>query len=239
MSGERILVVEDELALRTALGDALESEGFGVLVAADGAKGLELALREGPDLILLDLMLPELDGFSVLRRLREDRLSSAVMILSARGEEWDRIQGFEVGADDYLVKPFSMRELLLRIRALLKRSEGGTPGMDLDGGRMRIGAATVDFAGYTFERGDERGGLSRMELELLRCFLAREGEALDRLTLLDEVWGPDSDSTPRTVDMHVMKLRKKLEPDASSPAHFVTVHGVGYKFLRHTDLGGR
>src|SRR5262245_2986832 len=137
----RILLIEDEEPLRMALRDALRAEGFEVLEAADGERGLALALAEGPELVLLDLMLPRRDGFSVLRAIREDRLASAVIILSARGEEWDRVQGFEYGADDYVVKPFSMRELLLRVRAALKRADGVAPGVALADprGKARFG----------------------------------------------------------------------------------------------------
>ena len=228
----RILVIEDEAPLRMALVDALVAEGFEALEAADGETGLELALKEGPDLILLDLMLPGRDGFSVLRALREDRLASHVIILSARGEEWDRVQGFEYGADDYVVKPFSMRELLLRIRALERRDAGGAAGIEDASGKIRIGEVAVDFAAYCVTRGDERMGLSRRELELLRYFLAHEGETLDRLRILSDVWGPSENPTTRTIDTHVLKLRKKLEIDPAEPLHLITVHGVGYRFSR-------
>jgi two-component system alkaline phosphatase synthesis response regulator PhoP len=236
---ERILIVEDEAPLRMALADALSAEGFSVLEAADGERGLELALAEAPDVILLDLMLPGRDGLSVLRAVREDRLRSAVVILSARGEEWDRVQGFEFGADDYVVKPFSVRELLLRVRAVLARADGAVPGMEGEAGKLRLGEVVVDFAAYTAERGGARGvrggertGLSRRELDLLKCFLAHEGRALDRNTLLNEVWGSDEYPTTRTVDMHVLKLRRKLEADPEHPRHLLTVHGVGYRFSR-------
>ena len=230
----RILVVEDEESLRMALSDALRAEGFEVLEAADGERGLALALEHGPEVVLLDLMLPKKDGFSVLRALREDRLSAAVLILSARGEEWDRVQGFEYGADDYVVKPFSMKELLLRVRAALKRAEGVAPGVAADPrGKVRFGTVELDFAAYTLTNGKERHGLSRKELELLRYFLAHEGRTLDRLRLLSDVWGPDENPTTRTIDNHVLKLRKKLERDPENPVHLVTVHGVGYRFTRH------
>ena len=243
MTRERILVIEDEDTLRMALGDALRAEGFEVLEAADGEAGLALALREAPEVVLLDLMLPRRDGFSVLRALREDRLASAVIILSARGEEWDRVQGFEYGADDYVVKPFSMRELLLRVRAALARAGGLAPGVEAHvdpRGKARFGAreggsenvVEVDFAAYTLTRGGARHGLSRRELELLRYFLAHEGETLDRLRLLSDVWGPDDGPSTRTVDNHVLKLRKKLERDPERPRHLLTVHGVGYRFSR-------
>jgi DNA-binding response OmpR family regulator len=228
----RVLVIEDEEPLRLALCDALRAEGFEVSEAADGDEGLKRALADAPEVVLLDLMLPKRDGFSVLRAMREDRLSSAVIILSARGEEWDRVQGFEFGADDYVVKPFSTRELLMRIRALLRRSEGETPGMALENGKLRFGEVVVDFAAYSLERGGRRHGLSRRELELLRFFLAHEGKTLERSTILDEVWGREEDPTPRTVDMHVLKLRKKIEQDPEAPRHIQTVHGVGYRFSR-------
>ena len=228
----RVLVIEDEEPLRLALCDALRAEGFEVSEAADGEAGLQRALSDAPEVVLLDLMLPKRDGFSVLRAMRQDRLSSAVIILSARGEEWDRVQGFEFGADDYVVKPFSTRELLMRIRALLRRSEGETPGMALEGGKLRFGEVLVDFAAYSLERDGRRLGLSRRELELLRYFLAHEGKTLERSTILDEVWGREEDPTPRTVDMHVLKLRRKIEADPEAPRHIQTVHGVGYRFSR-------
>jgi two-component system, OmpR family, alkaline phosphatase synthesis response regulator PhoP len=228
----RILVIEDEEPLRMALVDALRAQSFEVLEAADGERGLQLALSEAPDVILLDLMLPGRDGFSVLKALREDRLASAVIILSARGEEWDRVQGFEYGADDYVVKPFSTRELLLRIQAVLARSSGTTPGLKEEGGKVRIGEAVVDFAAYTVTRNGTQDGLSRRELDLLRVLLANEGEVLDRGSLLDLAWGRDADPTARTVDTHVLKLRKKLELQPDKPRHILTVHGVGYRFQR-------
>jgi len=238
----RVLVIEDEEALRLALGDALRGEGFEVLEAGDGERGLALALSEAPEIVLLDLMLPRLDGFSVLRAIREDRLQSAVIILSARGEEWDRIQGFEFGADDYVVKPFSTRELLGRMRAVLQRLEGKAPGLPADAGKVQVGEAMVDFAAYTVERAGKRSGLSRKELELLRFFLEHEGVVLDRFKIQDAVWGRESESTPRTVDMHVLKLRKKLEAVPERPRHILTAHGVGYRFSRSgegPELTGR
>ncbi|MEM7517425.1 MAG: response regulator transcription factor [Planctomycetota bacterium] len=228
----RILVVEDEAPLRMALSDALRAEDFDVIEAADGDEGLQLALREDPDVILLDLMLPKRDGFSVLRSLREDRLEAPVLILSARGEEWDRIQGFEFGADDYVVKPFSTRELLMRIRALLRRHEGGVPGMAVPAGKLRFGEVEIDFAAYSLTRAGEKHGLSRRELDLLRFFLEHDGEALDRLRILSEVWGADEFPTTRTIDTHVLKLRKKIEAQPENPIHLVTVHGVGYRFSK-------
>jgi two-component system alkaline phosphatase synthesis response regulator PhoP len=228
----RILIIEDEAPLRMALADALVAEGYEVLEAGDGEAGLQLALTEDPAAILLDLMLPGRDGFSVLRALREDRLFAPVLILSARGEEWDRIQGFEYGADDYLVKPFSTRELLARLKAALIRAGGAAPGMNETAAHARFGAVEVDFGAYTLTHAGVRHGLSRRELELLRYFLDHEGVALERLTILTEVWGSDESPTTRTIDTHVLKLRKKLEPDPENPVFLVTVHGVGYRFVR-------
>ena len=233
-----VLVVEDEEPLRMALVDALTAEGFRVSEAADGERGLALALAEGPDVVLLDLMLPRRDGFSVLRAIREDRLTSAVIILSARGEEWDRVQGFEYGADDYLVKPFSTRELVLRMRAVLQRADGRTPGMALEGARCRVGDAVVDFAAYTVTRDGQRHGLSRRELDLLRYLIDHEGETLDRGRLLDDVWGEEDFPGARTIDTHVLKLRKKVEPNPEAPRHILTVRGVGYRFSRRGEQDG-
>ncbi|MEZ6014888.1 MAG: response regulator transcription factor [Planctomycetota bacterium] len=230
----RVLVIEDEPLLRMALVDALRAEGFEVLEAADGDAGVCMALREDPDAVLLDLMLPGRDGFQVLRALREDRLAAPVLILSARGAEYDRIRGFEYGADDYIVKPFSMAELLLRLRAALARRAGATPGIahERDAQRARFGAVEVDFEAYSLTNAGARHGLSRRELELLQYFLAHEGEALDRLRLLSDVWDPSESPTTRTIDQHVLKLRKKIERDPAAPKHIVTVHGVGYRFSR-------
>ncbi len=230
----RVLIVEDEAPIRMAVGDALRANGFEVLEAADGEAGEALALRESVDLVLLDVMLPKRDGFAVLRALREDRLAVPIVMLTARGEEFDRVQGFEYGADDYVVKPFSMKELLLRIRALIARSEGGAPGVRGigDADRARFGETEVDFAAFSVRCGSNRHGLSRRELDLLRYFLKYEGETLDRLRLLSDVWDPADDPTMRTVDQHVLKLRKKIELDPKAPRHLITVHGVGYRFSR-------
>ncbi len=233
----RILVVEDELSIRMALCDVLRSEGYEVLEAVDGNLAVELALREDPDGILLDLMLPGRDGFSVLRALREDRLTATVLILSARGTELDRIQGFEYGADDYIVKPFSTAEVLARLRAALARKNGSTPGVfDLDDVRgVRFGKVDLDFEAYSLVNDGVRHGLSRREMDLLRYFLRHSGETLDRLRILDDVWAEEDSPTTRTVDQHVLKLRKKIEARPDDPRHLITVHRVGYRFLRSPE----
>ena len=231
----RILVVEDEEALRLALVDALTAEGYEVLEAADGDTALELALTEGPELVLLDLVLPGLDGFSVLRRIRADRLAAGVVILSARGEEWDRVQGLEIGADDYVVKPVSIRELLLRVRAVLQRLDGATPGIDGAAQHARIGDARIDFAAHALERNGARLNLSPVELDLVRFLLAHEGQVVSRARILTGVYGATAAPSARTIDMHVMKLRRKLEPDPEHPRFLVTVHGVGYRLSRRGE----
>ena len=221
-----------------ALVDTLMSEGYDVLEAADGEAAVRIALVEDPDAVLLDLMLPKKDGFEVLRALREDRLTATVLILSARGEELDRIKGFEYGADDYVVKPFSTAEVLARLRAALARKGGSTPGVGevQDVGSIRFGEVEVDFNAYSLVHSGERHGLSRREMDLLRYFLRHDGETLSRSHLVDEVWGPmpgtGEPPTTRTVDQHVMKLRKKIEVDAANPRHLATVHGVGYRFKK-------
>lgn len=228
----RILLVEDEPALRLGIEDALRGHGFDVVSASDGPEGERIALTDGIDLVLLDVMLPGRDGFSVLRNLRRDRLAVPVICLTARGEEFDRVQGFESGADDYLVKPFSMDELVLRIRALLRRAEGGAPGIDGMARVARFGDVAVDFDAYTLRRDGDEVALSQLEADLLRYFLRFENEALSRERLLSDVWDPDSESTLRTVDQHVLKLRKKIERNPAAPRHLVTVRKVGYRFTR-------
>ncbi|MEM9382123.1 MAG: response regulator transcription factor [Planctomycetota bacterium] len=236
----RVLVVEDEEAIRMPLVDVLRSEGYDVLEAPDGDEAVRVALCEDPDAILLDLMLPRRDGFEVLRALRQDRLTATVLILSARGSELDRIQGFEYGADDYVVKPFSTAEVLARLRAALARKKGATPGVnEVDDVRgVRFGAVEVDFDAYCLVRGGERHGLSRREMDLLRYFLRHEGETLERIRIVDEVWGADEAPTMRTVDQHVMKLRKKIEERPDDPRHLITVHRVGYRFLKRPGAAG-
>jgi DNA-binding response OmpR family regulator len=230
----RILVVEDDPTLRMTVRDRLRAEGFDVLEAADGEAGEALALREDPDLVLLDVMLPKKAGFSVLRALRADRLVTPVILMTARGEEFDRIQGFELGADDYVVKPFSLQELVLRVRALLERSRGGAPGVDSADmvARVRLGGAELDLDAFSIVRDGERATLSRKERDLLAYFLRHEGVALERTRIFDDVWGEDGEASLRTVDQHVAKLRKKLEPRPEEPVFLRTVHGVGYVFVR-------
>jgi two-component system alkaline phosphatase synthesis response regulator PhoP len=225
--GQKILIVEDDASMRLGLEQGFRSEHYVVESAADGEEGLRKALMGDTDLILLDLMLPKMDGFEILRRIREARLEVPVIILTARGEEEDRIAGFEYGADDYVTKPFSVKELLLRAQAVLRRTADSGPPK----GEAAIGDAVVDFIGYQVRRVDERFGLSRKEADMLRLFVDHPNQVITRERFLESVWGYQAYPTTRTVDMHVLKLRQKIEPDPEAPRHILTVHGVGYKFI--------
>jgi len=225
----RILLVEDDPGLREGLGDALEAEGYEVLKAEDGPSGLECGLRDDPDLIVLDLMLPRLDGFEVLRRLRADGVESPVLVLTARGLEQDRVRGLDLGADDYVVKPFALGELLARIRTRLRawdRERGVSPREVL-----RVGDLEVDFEARRAVRRGEEVELTPKELDLLRFLAAHEGRALSRAELLAGVWSEDEVHS-RVVDTAVLGLRRKVEPDPANPRHVVSVRGVGYRFHR-------
>ena len=207
------------------LRDALEHNGFAVLVAGDGETGLELAASQAPALIILDLMLPKMSGIDVCRQLRSRGRHTPVIMLTARGEESDRVAGLEVGADDYVTKPFSVLELVARVRAVLRRT-----GMTAPADRVAIGAAVVDFKQYAVIRGDRREALTPLELALIKLFLKHPGEVITRDRLLNEIWGFDAYPTTRTVDTFMLRLRRKIEADPGQPRHFLTVYGAGYKF---------
>jgi DNA-binding response OmpR family regulator len=225
LGGRRILVVEDDATIRSGLRDALRSEGYEVLEAADGREGLDKGLREDPDLIILDLMLPGIDGTEVLRRLRKDAVETPVLVLTARGLEEDRVKGFALGADDYVVKPFSLAELLARVASRLRawdRERG------LSGRRMlRLGGVVVDFAARTARKGDEEINLTPTEIDLLSFLAERRGKAVSRAEILRAVWKVDV--TDRVIDMAVLNLRRKLEEDPAEPRHIVSVRGFGYR----------
>jgi two-component system, OmpR family, phosphate regulon response regulator PhoB len=220
-----ILVVEDERDLQKVLSYNLKQSGFDVVVASDGETALR-ALKEEPfDLILLDLMLPGMPGTEVCRRIKQSRETSniPVVILTARGEEVDRVVGFEIGADDYVVKPFSVRELVLRIQAILRR--GGAPGAPDE--RVQFGVLRIDRPAHRVFSGDVEVSLTALEFKLLAMLYDRRGRVLSRDTLLDEVWGAHVDVTRRNVDTHVKRLREKL---GDAGAYLETVRGVGYRF---------
>jgi DNA-binding response OmpR family regulator len=223
----RILVIEDDLAILRGLKDNFVAEGYDVLVAEDGAEGYRLAREEDPDLIVLDLMLPALSGYEICRKLRDSGDSVLILMLTARGEEADRVLGLDLGADDYVAKPFSVRELKARVRALLRRSEAATAPPDA----LTFGEVEVDFPQYEARKGGKAVEMTPKEFGVLRHLAARAGEVVTRYELLEEVWGYGKFPTTRTVDNHIAALRAKLEDDPSEPRYLQTVHRVGYKFV--------
>lgn len=222
---ERILIVEDEAPMRMALADRLAAEGYRVLTAADGENGLERALAEKPDLILLDVMMPRLDGFALCAELRRLANTVPVLMLTAKGQIEDRVTGLDAGADDYLVKPFSTDELLARVRALLRRMER----KDRQLLKLRLGEVEIDLARQTAVRGKRPIALTAKEFAMLRLLAAAAGEPVSREKFLDVVWGYTAFPTTRTVDNHIASLRAKLEKNPDEPRWLKTVHGVGYK----------
>jgi DNA-binding response OmpR family regulator len=221
----RILIIEDETPMRTALKDVLEDEGYRALTAADGESGLERALAEKPDLILLDIMMPKLDGYAVCAELRRLANPVPILMLTAKGQVEDRITGLDAGADDYLVKPFSTDELLARIRALLRRTQRRTETTT----KLKLGEVEVDLARQTSRRGRKPIHLTAKEFAMLRLMAETPGEPVSRERFLDVVWGYAAFPTTRTVDNHIASLRAKIERNPDAPRWIKTVHGVGYK----------
>ena len=221
----RILIIEDEAPMRTALADVLNGEGYRALTAADGESGLKRALAEKPDLILLDLMMPKLDGYQVCAELRRLAVTTPVLMLTAKGQVEDRVTGLDAGADDYLVKPFSTEELLARVRALLRRVEKQTR----TPAKLKLGDVEIDLARQTASRGRKQIHLTAKEFSMLRLLAEAEGEPVTRERFLDVVWGYAAFPTTRTVDNHIASLRGKLEKNPDAPRWLKTVHGVGYK----------
>jgi DNA-binding response OmpR family regulator len=222
----RILIVEDEPALLRALADNFRFESHEVIEASDGQTGYEKATGRRPDLIILDVMLPRISGYDVCHRLRSDGVQVPILMLTARGEEADRVTGLDLGADDYVTKPFSVRELSARVRALLRRSHTAVTQPK----EVRIDDVRIDFLTYEAWRNEIPLELTRKEFQLLRFLVSRQGTVVRRDELLNEIWGQEAYPTTRTVDTHVPNLRAKLENDAKRPRHLITVHGVGYRW---------
>ncbi|HUL32470.1 MAG TPA: response regulator transcription factor [Candidatus Eisenbacteria bacterium] len=227
MATTKVLIVEDEPNMVAGLRDNFEYEGFRVITAMDGVEGLEKALEDSPDLVILDVMMPRMSGLDVCRQLKAKRPSIPIIMLTARGQEVDKVVGLELGADDYVTKPFSIRELLARVKAVLRRSQTLPKEQD----RYSFGDVEVNLRSYQVIRNGQPIEFSNKEFELLRHFLCHSGETLSRDRLLDEVWGYENFPTTRTVDAHIVRLRQKLEPVPDQPRFFLTVHGVGYKFV--------
>ena len=220
-----VLIVEDDPAILRGLTDNLRFERHDVVTAADGEAGYRAAVERKPDLVILDLMLPKMGGMEVCRKLRADGVSVPVLMLTARGEESDRVLGLDLGADDYMTKPFSVRELLARVRALLRRTQPSEALPD----ELRFDDVVVDFRKYEAARRGEAIELTRKEFGVLRLLAARAGDVVTRDDLLGSVWNYESYPTTRTVDNHIAALRAKLEDNPAAPRRLITVHGVGYK----------
>ena len=226
----RVLVVEDNEDLAFGLRNNLEIEGYEVATAKTGKAGLEVFNRVQPDLVILDLMIPEMDGFRVLRTLREKGHTTPVLVLTARGEESDKVRGLRFGADDYVTKPFGLLELLARVEALLRRSVASRSNSDGTTSEIyRFGSVEVDPAAHTVRRGTAVVELAPKEFDLLLSLLKARGAVVSRLRLLREVWGYSSAVVTRTVDTHIAELRRKLEENPSSPQHILTVRKSGYR----------
>jgi len=223
----RILIVEDEPNMVAGLRDNFEYEGYEVITAPDGVAGLERALNEAPDLVVLDVMMPRMSGLEVCKQLKSKRPYIPIIMLTARGQEVDKVVGLELGADDYVTKPFSIRELLARVKAVLRRAQTIPKEQD----RYSFGDVEVNLRSCQVSRKGKALDFSSKEFELLKYFLCHPGEALSRDRLLEEVWGYESLSSTRTVDAHIVRLRQKVEPKPEDPRFILTVHGTGYKFV--------
>ena len=223
----RVLVVEDDPAILHGLQESLRLERHDVLSASDGETGYRLARDKKPDLLILDLMLPKMGGFEICRRLRAEAFTAPILMLTARGDEADRVLGLDLGADDYVTKPFSVREFLARVRALLRRQEKKDALPD----ELRFDDVVVDFRRCEAVKRGAAVELTRKELGVLRLLAAKAGEVVTRDDLLNGVWGFESYPTTRTVDVHIAMLRSKLEDHAATPRRLVTVHGIGYKLV--------
>jgi two-component system alkaline phosphatase synthesis response regulator PhoP len=227
----RVLVVEDNVDLAYGLQNNLEIEGYDVRVAEKGEAGLELAAEWEPDLIILDLMLPDLDGFRVLQHLRKSGILTPVLILTARGEESDKVLGFRLGADDYVTKPFGVMELLARVEAILRRVQGPAVGDPEESEEpMEFGNLVIRVRARAVLRHGDEVPLTPKEFDLLLALVRRQGAVASRLELLQEVWGHRAAVVSRTVDTHISELRRKLEEEPSNPRHILTVHKAGYRF---------
>ena len=233
MTSSRILIVEDDKTLLDALKYNLLKEGYGVITAVDGVQAIEVAQSEKPDLIVLDIMLPRLNGFEVCRILRKE-MTVPILMLTAKTEEIDKVVGLELGADDYLTKPFSLRELLARIRAMLRRVEMVKQetfrSKEIVPSAIKVGGLEIDFVRHRVSYGESILDLSPREFELLAFLVRNRGQVFSRDHLLEKVWGYDYAGDTRTVDVHIRWLRQKIEDDPVHPRHLLTIRGVGYKF---------
>ncbi len=225
---EKILIIEDEADLVKGLKLNLADEGYEVDWASDGREGLRRALEEAPDLVILDLMLPGMNGLEICRELRQKKTNIPIIMLTAKGEEVDKVVGLEIGADDYMTKPFSIRELLARIKAHLRREKREPRNVPKT---CVFGEVEVDFVHFKVRRAGRESDLTSLEVDILKYLVAHKGEVVSRDALLDKVWGYEKFPTTRTIDNHILKLRKKIEDDPSRPRHIFSIYGEGYRFM--------
>jgi len=225
---EKILIIEDEEDLVKGIKMNLVDEGYEVNYALDGKEGLEKALKEKPDLILLDIMLPGMNGLEICKELRHNKMDIPILMLTAKGEEIDKVIGFEIGADDYISKPFSIRELLARVKAHLRRENRGNETVP---GVFQLESMKIDFEHYKVIREGDEIDLTSLEVDVLRHLISKDGKVVSRDDLLDKIWGYEKYPTTRTIDNHILKLRKKIEIDPNHPRHILTVYGGGYRFV--------
>ncbi|HEU0009299.1 MAG TPA: response regulator transcription factor [Verrucomicrobiae bacterium] len=226
----KILIVEDDPHILLGLEEILKGEGYEVAICQRGDKALEAAARHAPALIVLDVMLPGLSGFEVCKQLRAKKTTALILMLTAKSQEMDKVIGLDLGADDYVTKPFGVRELVARIHALLRRGGANAPAI-AEQGEFKIGAATIDAKKFELRRGKTTEELTARELKLLQLFHAHPGEVLSRERLLNDIWGYNYYGTTRTLDQVIVQLRRKLGDSADHPRHLLTVHGVGYKLV--------
>jgi len=225
---KKVLIVEDDPGILVSLKDEFESYGCAVFSAEDGGKGLTLAREKKPDLIILDLMLPVMDGYDVCRELRTEGNKTPIIMLTAKNKEIDKVLGLELGADDYVTKPFSLRELMARVRAVLRRTAERTEDIDT----YCFGQIELDFKKYEATKKEKKLDLTPLQFQILKLLIQKKGEVLPRDELLDEIWGRDNVwISHRTIDSHIANIRKKIENDPANPKHILSIRGVGYKFV--------
>lgn len=225
---KRVLIVEDDKAILRGLVDSFKAEHFEVETSSDGEQGFSIAKKSKCDIIILDVMLPRMNGFDICRQLRSDGVKTPILMLTGKGEEIDKVMGLELGADDYLTKPFSVKELLARVNAILRRQADIHTAMT----EATFGDVYVDFKKQEAVKGKRKLDITAKEFQLLKYFVEREGEVISRNQLLDDVWGYEAMPTTRTVDNYILSLRKKIETKFSKPKHLLTIHTAGYKFVK-------
>ena len=225
---KKVLIVEDDPGISLSLKDEFESLGYAVFKAENGRKGLAVARQESPDLIILDLMLPGMDGYEVCRELRNEGNRTPIIMLTAKNKEIDKVLGLELGADDYVTKPFSLRELMARVRAVMRRTTERTEDID----SYCFGQIELDFKKYEATKRGKKMDLTPLQFQMLKLLIQKKREVISRDEFLDEIWGRDNVwISHRTIDSHIANIRKKIEDDPSHPSHILSIRGVGYKFI--------